>query len=127
MSWRWRKNMSCVITLPQDSGLRRVEPVRRRVVRQVGIHRGLRRHGHRLRAMRDVERIEVHQHRQQRCFGNAEGLQHGVQRLLRALHVILDQPVSRCARLSVWSGQKAQGETVRLMLAITMGARAPLA
>jgi hypothetical protein len=34
--------------------------------------------------------------------------------------------VSRCARLSVWSGQKAQGEaTVRLTLAITIGARAP--
>jgi hypothetical protein len=36
--------------------------------------------------------------------------------------------VSRCARLSVWSGQKAHGEaTVRLTLAITIGARAPLA
>jgi NADH:ubiquinone oxidoreductase subunit F (NADH-binding)/Pyruvate/2-oxoacid:ferredoxin oxidoreductase delta subunit len=33
--------------------------------------------------------------------------------------------VSRCARLSVWSGQKAQGEaTVRLTLTMTIGARA---
>ena len=36
--------------------------------------------------------------------------------------------MSRCAMLSVWSGQKAQGDaTVRFTLAITMGARAPLA
>ena len=36
--------------------------------------------------------------------------------------------MSRCARLSVWSGQNAQGEaTVRLTLTITIGARAPLA
>jgi len=36
--------------------------------------------------------------------------------------------VSRCATLSVWSGQKAQGEAmVRFTFAMTIGARAPLA
>ena len=64
--------------------------MRRRVRRQEGIDQFLRRHAHRLERMRDVERVEVHHHRQQHPFGDPERLDHRVERLLRALGVVLD-------------------------------------
>ncbi len=73
-------------------GLRglRIEPVLRRIGRQEGIHRLLRRYTHRLERMRDVERVVAHHHRQQHLLGDAERQDRRVQRFLRALGIELD-------------------------------------
>jgi hypothetical protein len=78
--------------------------------------------------MRDVEGVVAHHRGQLHGLGDAEGLQHGVQRFLRALAVELEPAGVALGQAVVSSGQKAQGEaTVRLTLHITIGARAPLA
>ena len=68
----------------------RVDAVRRRVRRQVLVDQRLVRHPHRLERVRHVERVVAHHRRQQHAFGNAEELNDGVERLLRALAVELD-------------------------------------
>jgi hypothetical protein len=70
--------------------LRRVEAMLRRVGRQEGIDHLLRRHEHGLERVGDVERVVVHQHRQQDFLGDPERLDHRVERFLRALGVELD-------------------------------------
>ena len=67
-----------------------VETMGRRVRRQEGINQFLRGDAHRLERMRDVKRVEVHHHREQHPLGDPERLDHRVERLLRALRVVLD-------------------------------------